>query len=396
MPGLRCRVTPLRFLLILSVAGCQESEPTDTEPLPTWTVDPSPTVSIGGLAAAEDDALYGVFAASRLDDGRTLVVTRSDSRIRYFGPDGSFLRSVGGYGDGPGELGMLMAAIRGRNDRLFALSRDSRLTTYSIEGDFLQSRRVSLLGQSEYPCRFGVRNWMLLPDGAGLSVFVETLGDRGCPQAPARIYRPSALVVRQDFDTGRVDTLAFLAGPERNGSAYRVFGRSWVAAAGPDGVFLADTGAEEILHIGPDGDTLDILSNPLPEVPIPDSAKEIEARTFRRPGGEEYVGDPYDYPDTYPRIARMLSDRLGHLWIMAYPRSQLPLAAWHLVDPQMSYVQREEGSNWIVIEPRRGAIARVRIPPGLFPLEIGQDYVLGVSQDEFNVESVVLHTLYRQ
>ena len=40
-------------------------------------------------------------------------------------------------------------------------------------------------------------------------------------------------------------------------------------------------------------------------------------------------------------------------------------------------------------------LARVATPPGVEVLEIGADYVLGITRDELEVERIVLHTLTR-
>jgi hypothetical protein len=37
----------------------------------------------------------------------------------------------------------------------------------------------------------------------------------------------------------------------------------------------------------------------------------------------------------------------------------------------------------------------VRTPPGLFLLDVGDDYVLGLARNEFDLESVRLHALRR-
>jgi hypothetical protein len=51
--------------------------------------------------------------------------------------------------------------------------------------------------------------------------------------------------------------------------------------------------------------------------------------------------------------------------------------------------------RWTVFSPEGRALGSVVTPPGLRVLEIGRDYVLGVWQDELDVEYVRMHRLDR-
>ena len=43
--------------------------------------------------------------------------------------------------------------------------------------------------------------------------------------------------------------------------------------------------------------------------------------------------------------------------------------------------------------PERQLITELRTPAGLFPLEIGEDYVLGTVREDINVDAVRLYAL---
>jgi hypothetical protein len=55
----------------------------------------------------------------------------------------------------------------------------------------------------------------------------------------------------------------------------------------------------------------------------------------------------------------------------------------------------QAGARWIVLDSTGHPAARVRTPPGLYPLEIGFDYVLGMALDELDVETVRLYRLLK-
>jgi sugar lactone lactonase YvrE len=70
-------------------------------------------------------------------------------------------------------------------------------------------------------------------------------------------------------------------------------------------------------------------------------------------------------------------DADGNLWVLDYARPG------------------DDGRHWTVFSADGRALGRVETPPGLRVLEIGRDYVLGVWQDELDVEYVRMHRLER-
>src|SRR5690606_10895537 len=74
------------------------------------------------------------------DDGTVLVAEDGAAHVKVFGPDGSFLRTIGAAGEGPGEFRVAFLATRG--DTLFVQDpRVGRGSTFLIgTGEFLGSR----------------------------------------------------------------------------------------------------------------------------------------------------------------------------------------------------------------------------------------------------------------
>ena len=70
-----------------------------------------------------------------------------------------------------------------------------------------------------------------------------------------------------------------------------------------------------------------------------------------------------------------------------------------LVDPVRTvwaYRAGEGSRDWDVYGPSGACLGTVRMPAGLTALEIGEDYVLGRSEDRADVERVQLHKLSRR
>ena len=81
--------------------------------------------------------------------------------------------------------------------------------------------------------------------------------------------------------------------------------------------------------------------------------------------------------DSFPAFAEILADLAGYLWVLEYRMFGEGPAVWTVFDPD----GRIQGL--------------VETPPGLDVLEIGEDYVLGLVEDELGVEYVQLWALDR-
>lgn len=108
--------------------------------LPLLTVS-EPTLEIGVLDGAEEYVFGSIESVVRLGDGTIAVSDPASTRISVYGTDGSFVRSWGREGDGPGEFRSL--------SRLYPLGRDSlmaaerylgRVSVYDLGGTL--SRQV--------------------------------------------------------------------------------------------------------------------------------------------------------------------------------------------------------------------------------------------------------------
>lgn len=382
----------LGILLLCVSAACSADDQVSGD-VAVWTVEPEPVASIGGADDRLNYLVYGVVAANRLSDGRIVVAAQRSSEIKYFDSSGVHLKTAGRAGDGPGEYRGIIDANRLPGDTVMVLSRSPGLTWLAPSGEFARSHRVDW-NNAAYPCRIAEFDRHVLRDGTVVSVFGDNFGNPGCPGIPPSPWRESALLLREDFVEGTTDTLAILPGHERNSPNYRVFGRSLAFAFGDERFYASDTGSDSILVLSYTGDTLDVYASPFEEVAVPPSARTEDVRRFTTPQGQEQVGTEYLYPDSYPRLGRLLVDELGYLWAMRFPPTDEPVGA-----PQVStiygFVVQEGGAEWRVLNPGGALVANVRTPPGLFPLEIGEDYVLGVSKDEYDVEAVELYRLRR-
>lgn len=69
-----------------------------------WSVASEPRVTIGTLDGPGEYVLSHVSAAARQSDGDFVVVDGGAREVRLYDRDGTFVRTLGGPGSGPGEF----------------------------------------------------------------------------------------------------------------------------------------------------------------------------------------------------------------------------------------------------------------------------------------------------
>jgi hypothetical protein len=236
---------------------------------------------------------------------------------------------------------------------------------------------------------------MALQDGSIIMLLEDNFAPKYCPPQPTGVWRMSGLIGRQRWDPSpRFDTLGVMPATERNGDDYRVFGHSLLLAIDKDRVYAGDTSSDVILALDFEGDTIATLASPFSPHPVPDAARSQRARQWEQSDGTVVHGEAYEYPESYPRYAQLLVDSGGKLWVKAYPTVLEPVYAPSLAFSFGGYVG-EGGAEWSVLNPAGEVGQVIPTPPGLFVTEIGEDYVLGISRDEFEVETVRVHGLSR-
>ena len=126
-------------------------------------------------------------------------------------------------------------------------------------------------------------------------------------------------------------------GTERTDGFYRAYGALLLYASDHDRIFAANSRSGEILVLNPEADTLDVWMTPFPSVPLLPAAttEDQKIHRFTGPSGEMTRVQVFDYPDAYPRLARLLPDTEGYLWVMEYPALAEPaislrLASWYM------------------------------------------------------------------
>ncbi|MXW17141.1 MAG: hypothetical protein F4123_08795 [Gemmatimonadetes bacterium] len=163
------------------------------------------------------------------------------------------------------------------------------------------------------------------------------------------------------------------------------FGKTTVTTAWGDLAAIGDTETYEIRGYRSDGSLARIVRRDH-ETRIPTQAEQDQVFRNRFAGLSEEDREPRmavaaDVPlaESFPAYSRIRGDALGNLWVAEF---KLPDA-------------RYEGTLWTVFDREGRALGFVATPGGLSIFEIGEDYILGSTTDEMDVEYVEMWELAR-
>jgi hypothetical protein len=174
-----------------------------------------------------------------------------------------------------------------------------------------------------------------------------------------------------------------------------LFGRDAHAALRGDALMVGESGHFAITRYGPDGAPRHIMrvaTEPRPVTQAELAAARERAMEAQRESGRQLaqqMGRPVEEPtvqfthrETHPFFDALELDTAGYLWV----REPLPGDA----------VDGEAPRTWQVFDPEGVWLGSVETPAGVRVTEIGEDYLLGIVRDEFDVEYVRMYRLERR
>ena len=384
----------------------ENARPTDDSRL-GWQVGPGPVLSIGTVGGTENFQLHHVDDALRLRDGRIVVANAGSHRLLVFDDEGDYLASWGQRGQGPGDFSGLRGTDGLGPPQLFWVERwpgDSLAVCHSgsakgpmqfvsiwdTQGNF--GRRLNLGRGGDAPsCRevlpggdILALSWSLraaevekgMSRQAGLELFV--VADDGSHRGSLGTFPGAENFWHWENYLGD-GTQFFIPSPP--------FQKSLVWAAWGELVIVAPTERYE-LRAYRHGGSLARLVRREHGVRSPTEADLDSYRTDGLREAERWSPEnrrlflaaleALPLPDSFPAISAIEVDLLGNLWVREY---NLP----------------EDGDRalWTVFDLEGVAMGFVETPPGLIIYEIGEDYILGKTEDELRVEYVQLWGLDR-
>ena len=349
-----------------------------------WRIEPKPSLDIGSADGGEPYLFSYVETALRLGDGTIVVANAGSGELRFFDSTGRHVRSVGRKGSGPGEFGQSSVHIwRAPNGDIVAEDAGNRrVNIFDSAQVFRATVTLDLPPTGLQPSLQGV-----LADGSWL---VQARVDGAQPTdgewRSTRVYHrygndgrhlatlaqsPEALVV--GMSEGRMRT--FVSVP---------FSPSPFVAAQAATVLLNDDGAPRLIQLAADGAIRSIYRW---QAPRRKSADLIEAYrsaevaqisdTAWKRRTRAFLSRSMPIPEFVPAYVRMIVDYAGNIWLQRY------------------YLSSEHERINDILAPDGRWLGTVTLPPGLWVLQVGPDFLLGWRRDESDVEHVVVHRLLK-
>lgn len=390
-------------LIALSHVGCAVDEEVPAtvsgQGAQTWAVATDPVLVIGE-EGSRDYQFNRVVSVGRIDAQGWVVADGGSREIRYYSDRGRFVRSVGGFGEGPGEfVDLTFARVVGEREIVAFDQRQQRVSVWTSEG---RLNGTSVPSQDLSQVVGGMIGFV----DPGIVVFAA-ISYPDCVEG--EIVFDSVAYNAASFDVNEVqfsDPITPLGQFPRAagwGNRFNLGGLCLrtpiefsprplpIAGAGQFHVALATHGeiASVDLRSGQTArDTLRTIRRELTPGTINqfidrelgrEQVDENGAPLPRGRGWTEYAQRLREtpYPDSLPAFDQALVDKTGWVWLRSFGLPEDTVATWMAWDPSSRHVRE------------------VMIPSGFRPLEIGQDYLAGTWTDEFGIERVQILALDR-
>ncbi|MGH7471304.1 MAG: hypothetical protein ACRENP_25425 [Longimicrobiales bacterium] len=352
----------------------------------TCAVGSAPAVSIGEAEGREEYELYRVFGATRLSDGRIVLVNQGSQQIRYYDQTGKFVGQAGRPGEGPGEFrdAFYLWALPG--DTVWVGDyRPWQFHVFAPNGTYLRTVRPS----PQYLNPPGVL--VVLDDGRAV------LADRSGARRSQPFELEHMTVVVHGPDGVLTDTLGTYAngrygqiGDDPNGmfvyplfeSFARVMGGGARIVVGHSAsaqlaLFNARGGLrlDRIIRWTTEDRTISADDVDAERRRLAEPYKDMDA-TMRTRFLEPLISTKRPVADQMPAFASVLSGKDGRVWVREFQRPTVTgPARWHAFDAEGRFA------------------CTATLPDVDQVLEIGADYLLVKDQDESQVERVLQYAL---
>jgi hypothetical protein len=372
-----------------------------------WTVGAAPQITIGGADGSDEYLLTSIAGAFKTRHGHFVVADRASMNVRIYDSSGSFLRSFGRTGSGPGEFQSIANAFPYRGDSIAVWDGVAhRLLVFDSTGTF--SRAISVVTAVGPPqgsgegLSFGSTGHVA---GAFTDGSLIVIPDMHIVDQPgALVHRTTApFHISPDgeylADAGRFPagaTYVFNFGALGKGQPPQLpvpYGRSFSAMVDGDRLYVAAAESFEISVWTPGPGIERLIRKQTTPATVGEAEREAYRMEQRRrlrdgefgrdapitPEGLEQALREIEFPATLPPFDAILVDSEGYLWVRSY---RMP--------------GDTDADRWSVFDQNGALLGEVETPSQLQVRQIGGDFVLGIVHDDFGVPSVRAHALRRR
>jgi hypothetical protein len=328
-----------------------------------WSIDPEPLVDLTLTGSGPAHEFYQARNMKQRPDGSLMIADTGSEEVRVFSANGEFLGSFGGSGEGPGEFRSLYV-IENAGDTLLAMDSDGRVTVVAPDLTVVRTFNIAPLTLDLHYVEGGA----VLPEPRALVL----------PQAglAGRIRRPDPLVLF-DLEGEQIDSIGETRGPElyvSGGTVGVFFGKSSHVATMGRRIFNGANDMMQVQELDESGNLVRILRVPGYPLALSDAQIAAERAFFldRSPPGSPFRQGFEDAPasDTRPAYDDILVDPSGAVWLELYRGAS----------------EQDQPQEWLVLDADGTWLGAVAIPDRFTVSDITMDAVLGVWEDELDVQ----------
>ena len=351
-----------------------------------WTLDSFPTSEIEGDPGNGEYFLHAVRAVHVMGDGRIMVANHGTRQLFAFDASGGFKEAIGQEGEGPGEFSALFDMFRCIGDTLLVYE-GVRVSILDAQGRFVRTELVS--------GRLGDGHGNMEAVSSDCKVILLANDEYRPPSPGQGVHQLPHVLHWSALDGSARDTVLVFPGVElfpwkMQGqllSNRLPFGKAPVWASDGDRVYFGSASEFEVSIFERQGRVREIVRWAAEPQPVTRADRnqygERRERFIRKWPSETDFHAPLDHfpvPDFMPAYAGLLVDDEGNLWVQQYRITG-------------AFAPTRAEDSWWVFEPTGQWLGTVRTPLGFEVLGIQNGLVVGVFEDEDEVQHIQLFRL---
>ncbi|MEX2283559.1 MAG: 6-bladed beta-propeller [Gemmatimonadota bacterium] len=353
-----------------------------------WRVSERPLLDIGKAEAEPEYELSQIRGMLRLPDG-VIVVANQQNELRYYDKNGKYIRTAGRKGEGPGEFFQIQRLVLLRDGNIGVEDFRHGIQIYSPDGKFVRRNpppHAESFASAIFDDGTVVHgDW---PQGRRgvTSVYTDSVTlKRASPDGTQQVLGtfPATRKVPHSFSSQVMQFGPVLSQAARGQSWYIGFPEKW-----------------EVAQNTASGKPVRLIRRAWQPVEITAVERQAYREAFVNQGGE--AGAPVRpslkaqresmvvddaFAKSLPAYAKLHVDAAGNLW------AQVPTRPRDVPFNKRLNDTNDKPQEWSVFDPAGRWLGQVQTPGNFWVFEIGNDYVLGLWRDEFDVEHVRMHTL---
>ncbi len=360
-----------------------------------WRLSDQPVTAIGIVEGPQEYQFHDVMGVIVQSDGTIVVGDMGSSQLRFFDAGGRHLRTTSGQGNGPGEIGQLIRLSAFRGDSLLVTDGRAMLHLFDSSGAYVTSFNPT-------PGRLFPATPAGYTRDGGIFFFLS--GDS--PQQisePIRFEYAPALMRRPE---GTMDTITtvlsatFYPGWRGTPTLPLFEGGSVQVVALSDGIVAGTSNGFELQRFDLEGRVARIIRRAWDPQPVPGGLRERYAEMYVSGAGENgnpvpeqlrqqrrEIQEATPVASFLPAFTRLRSDPDDNLWVRETDAEHLayPSQGWNTFDTV--------ASTWNIFDPEGIWLGTVETPENFVIMEIGRDYIAGLTRDDLGVEMVQVYAL---